>query len=171
MRRGRFIFLSSVAVSLFLYGCSTIRPTGSLRGLTGVTDGEGSKIVTFHAVGKGLSPETAINKGQAILMAEKAAVADGYKKLIEKIRGVYVDAYMQSGQGMVDHDIIRTHTQSWLRGAEIMGVKQADNGITEAYMALRVNFAHKNMIWWPTGISGLSSRSSSAPGMYSSVEP
>ncbi len=111
-----------------------------------------SRVVIFHVTGKGVEPETAVSKGQAELMAERAAVADGYRQLVEKLRGVYVDAYMKSGQGSVNYDIIRTATQAWLRGAEVDDLSRADYGITEAHISLRVNFVRRNMIWWPTGI-------------------
>jgi len=40
-------------------------------------------------------------------MAERAAVADGYRQLVEKVRGVYVDAFMKAGRGTVNHDVIQ----------------------------------------------------------------
>ncbi len=42
------------------------------------------KVVTFYVLGKGLEPENAITKGEAVIMAERAAVADGYRQLVEK---------------------------------------------------------------------------------------
>ncbi|MCG8551036.1 MAG: hypothetical protein MI799_11605 [Desulfobacterales bacterium] len=110
------------------------------------------KIVTFDVIGKGIEPEGALSKGQAVLMAERAAVADGYRQFVEKIRGVYVDAYMKSGHGAVNWDVVKTSTQSWLRGVELIEVKHAAFGIIEAHMQLRVNFVKDEMIWWPTGI-------------------
>ena len=115
-------------------------------------NGPVDRVVNFHVTGKGVAPENALNKGQAMLMAEKAAVADGYRKLVEKIRGVYVDAYLKSGQGVVDYDIVQAHTQAWLRGAEVLEIRKADFGITEAYMRLRVNFTRRGMVWWPVGV-------------------
>lgn len=111
------------------------------------------KIVTFQVMGKGLEPENALTKGEAILMAERAAVADGYRQLVEKVRGVYVDAYMKAGRGTVNQDIIQVHTQSWLRGTEVMDITQGAYGITVARLRLRINFSKKGMIWWPVGIA------------------
>jgi hypothetical protein len=125
-----------------------------LAPLQGTGDPEVSmdnRVVTFMVTGKGIAPENALNKGQAILMAEKAAVADGYRQLVERLRGVYVDAYQKTGKGVVDYDIIQTHTQAWLRGTEITEVRQADFGITEAVMRLRVNFTRRGPVWWPVG--------------------
>ncbi len=110
------------------------------------------KVVTFYVTGKGLEPEDALTKGEAVLMAERAAVADGYRKLVEKLRGVYVDAFMQAGRGTVDHELIRTQTQSWLRGTEVVEISEGKHGITSVRMRLRINFSKKGMIWWPAGI-------------------
>lgn len=85
-------------------------------------------------------------------MAERAAVADGYRQLVEKVRGVYVDAFMKAGRGTVNHDAIQVHTQSWLRGTEVMEITQGEYGITNARMRLRINFSKDGMVWWPVGI-------------------
>jgi hypothetical protein len=149
-----FIALLGLMVSvLVLSGCGGFSSTSS-GNVLGAPDGGGKsqKIVTFYVMGKGLEPETALTRGQAVLMAERAAVADGYRQLVEKLRGVYVDAQMKAGNGTVNYDSIQVHTQSWLRGAEVMELKRGDYGITEARMRLRVNFAKKGMVWWPVGI-------------------
>lgn len=110
------------------------------------------RIVTFRVTGKGLTPETAINIGQGRLMGERAAINDGYRQLVEKIRGVYIDAFSQTTNGIVDYDIIRTKTQSWLRGVEVISVKEEGHGIFSADMQLRIYFTRNDMIWWPTGL-------------------
>ena len=141
---------------LFFYGCNTgnksvtSAPGGVLDAAGGSADNH--KIVTFYVTGKGLEPENALTKGEAVLMAERAAVADGYRQLVEKVRGVYVDAFMKAGRGTVNHDAIQVHTQSWLRGTEVMEVAQGEYGITNARMRLRINFSKEGMVWWPVGI-------------------
>ncbi len=118
-----------------------------------------NKVVTFDVIGKGIEPEDSLTKGQAVLMAERAAVADGYRQFVEKIRGVYVDAYMKAGYGAVNWDVVKTSTQSWLRGVELVEVKHGAFGIIEAHMQLRVNFVKDEMVWWPAGIDDNTSAS------------
>ncbi len=128
----------------------------------GVLDDRSSKqvenrVVEFEVIGKGVAPEMALTRGQALLMAERAAVADGYRQFVEKIRGVYVNAHMKSGYGAVNWEALHTHTQSWLRGVEVVEIRQGPLGIVEAHMRLRVNFTETEMLWWPfkgNGISG-----------------
>lgn len=112
------------------------------------------KTVTFSVIGKGLEPERATTKGEARLMAERAAMADGYRQLVEKLSGVYVDAYMKAGYGSVSQDVVTTKAQSWLRGVELVEIRDAKHGITEAHMQLSIHFTKRNMIWWPSGLGG-----------------
>ncbi len=150
------IYMATGLLALFLFGCSTAgfysnasNPGGVLGGTGGA---DNSKVVTFYVTGKGLEPETALTKGEAVIMAERAAVADGYRQLVEKIRGVYVDAFLKAGNGTVNQEMIQVHTQSWLRGAEIVEITQGEYGITNARLRLRINFAKKGMVWWPVGL-------------------
>ena len=156
MKKQIFVFLGLFISALFFYGCggyqsSSTADPGKVLGPPG-GELEDQKVVTFFVMGKGLEPENALSKGEAVIMAERAAVADGYRQLVEKIRGVYVDAFMRAGRGTVDYDTIQIHTQSWLRGTEIMEISQGEYGITNARLRLRINFAKNGMVWWPAGI-------------------
>ena len=141
---------------VFSTGCSTLeRNSASIapgQVLGQDKAGRTGKVVTFEVVGKGLEPEKALTRGEAALMAERAAVADGYRQLIEKISGVYVDAYMKAGYGTVNRETITTRAQSWLRGVEVVEIRKAEHGITEAQLQLSIYFAKKDMVWWPTGL-------------------
>lgn len=159
MRKRIYVVLSLCVIALFFSGCnsSVVRPSSTAGGpgkVLGPPGGEvdDHKVVTFFVIGKGLEPENAYSKGEAVIMAERAAVADGYRQLVEKVRGVYVDAFMRAGRGTVNYDTIHVHTQSWLRGTEIMEVTKGDYGITNVRMRLRINFARDGMVWWPVGI-------------------
>ncbi|MDA3787998.1 MAG: hypothetical protein PF503_05850 [Desulfobacula sp.] len=141
---------------ILLAGCNSMKQDlvtapGQVLGLN-QGDGSSQKVVTFDVIGKGLEPENALTKGAAKLMAERAAVADGYRQLVEKVRGVYVDAYMKAGFGTVTQEMVTTKTQSWLRGVEMIEIRQAEYGITEAHMQLTIYFAKKDMVWWPRGL-------------------
>lgn len=108
-----------------------------------------SATVVLSVTGKGIPPENSISRGQAILMGERAAVADGYRKLVEKVRGVFIEAYSRVGSGSVDQDVIQAETQAWLRGAEVLKVEKMDNDIYEAYMRLRISVDGNHVLWSP----------------------
>ena len=131
-----------VSVSFFS-GCSSfnlsstaVNPGKVCSPSWGVEDDQ--KVVSFLVIGKGLEPENALSKAEAVLMAQRAAVADGYRQLVEKINGVYVDAFMQAGRGTIQHDTVRVQTRSWLRGVEIMEIYPGDDGITNARLRLKI---------------------------------
>lgn len=148
----KLLALAAGVLVLSFFGCSM--GNRSVSGSSGgvLDSGDTQKIVTFYVTGKGLEPENALTKGEAVLMAERAAVADGYRQLVEKVRGVYVDAFMKAGRGAINHDAIQVQTQSWLRGTEIMEITQGEYGITNARLRLRIKFSKDGMIWWPMGI-------------------
>ncbi len=151
------LIISGFFVSSLLFCACGSFPSSSVGGpgkVLNSPDGESDdqKVVTFYVIGKGLEPENALSKGEAVLMAERAAVADGYRQLVEKISGVYVDALTRAGYGAVDQDRIVTRTQSWLRGVEVLEIRKSEYGVTEAQMQLSIYFAKKNMIWWPAGL-------------------
>ena len=147
-------------VVLFFSGCSRFNLFSNAGGpgkILGPSGGEDQKVVTFWVIGKGLEPENALSKGEAVIMAERAAVADGYRQLVEKVRGVYVEAFMRAGGGgggggTINYDTIQVHTQSWLRGTEVMEIYPGDHGITNARLQLRINFNKDGMVWWPVGV-------------------
>jgi len=156
MKNTSLLFMTAAVALVFLSGCTASNfslgePTPKVIGETGKK--EDHKVVTFNVIGKGLEPENALTRGEAKLQAERAAVVDGYRMLAEKLRGVYVDAYMETGKGTVNYDMIRTHTQAWLRGAEVLQISEGEYGITRARMRLSVNFTKKGMVWWPVGVS------------------
>ncbi|MFH2058468.1 MAG: hypothetical protein ABIJ59_06180 [Pseudomonadota bacterium] len=158
MKNLSMVVLGVFAAAVLFSGCGNyVQPNSTAGGpgkVLGPPGGEvdDHKVVTFFVIGKGIEPENAYSKGEAVLMAERAAVADGYRQLVEKVRGVYVDAFMRAGRGTVDYDTIQVHTQSWLRGTEVMEISNGEYGITNVRMRLRINFARDGMVWWPVGM-------------------
>ncbi|ACN17627.1 conserved hypothetical protein [Desulforapulum autotrophicum HRM2] len=115
------------------------------------------KVVTYRVIGKGIEPERSRSRVEAQLMAERAAVADGYRLLVEKIHGVYLDSQAFVRNGSVDYTLLRTETQAWLRGAEVVEINRLSNGITEAVMTVKLNFFRKDNRWHPGSFFGISS--------------
>lgn len=160
--KNSILYLWAAAFLFILTGCNAAYMSSPGPVLGSDSGRDYNRIVTFDVVGKGVEPEAALTKGQARLMAERAAVADGYRQFVEKLRGVYVEAYMKAGFGAVEQDILKTHTQSILRGVKIKEITHGDYGIASAAMSLRVNFTRHGMIWWPQGMGVPNSQSTMA---------
>jgi len=144
----RLFFL--VMMLILLYGCNVYTASSSDPVIEHASENaKDNRIVTFTVKGKGVEPEAAITKGQARLMAERSAVADGYRQFVEKLSGVYVEAFSKSGYGTIDQDYLNTSTRSILRGVEIKEITHGEYGIAQAVMQLRINFTRRGMIWWP----------------------
>ncbi|MCG8615194.1 MAG: hypothetical protein MI802_03170 [Desulfobacterales bacterium] len=150
--------LGSLSILILLvftvYGCNYSTKSSATGGVVSPAPSQLDleRVVTFRVFGKGVEPEAALTKGQARLMAEKAAIADGYRQFAEKLSGVYVDAYMSSGYGKVDEDWLKTSVRTMLRGVDIKEITHDEYGIARAAMELRVNFTKYGMVWWPEGL-------------------
>ncbi|PIE71223.1 MAG: hypothetical protein CSA22_04130 [Deltaproteobacteria bacterium] len=140
-----FSVLAGVLLVIGMYGCVSSqagKPVGHVEGR--LIKQQADNLLTLHVIGKGLPPETAINRAQADFLAERAAIADGYRQLVEKIHGVYVDSYQRSGAGMIDYDYIYLETRAWLQGAEVIEVRLSDHGLIEAHMRVAIRLPEKN---------------------------
>ena len=111
-----------------------------------------NRIVNFTVTGKGVEPEAALTRGQARLMAERAAVTDGFRQFVEKLEGVFVEAYARGGYGTIDKDMLKTSPRAVLGGVEVKEIPHGDLGIARAVMQLRIIFTRHGMIWWPEGL-------------------
>ena len=151
MKKTMFLFFTVILI-LSLSGCNAYLTSPGPVIEKSPGDSDRNRIVTFTVKGKGVEPEASLTKGQARLMAERAAVADGYRQFVEKLRGVYVQAFTKAGYGTVDKDFLSTRTRSLLRGVEIKEITHEEYGIAQAVMELRVNFSRHGMIWWPLGL-------------------
>lgn len=114
---------------------------------------DNNRVVVFKVTGKGMAPETAVRRGEEMILGERAAVLDGYRLLIEKLRGVLIDTYSQKKGVDVDMDTISSQARSYLKGVEILETRVDEYGVCHTDMQVRVFFTYNNeLIWWPSGI-------------------
>lgn len=157
------LFKSTYSVPFFLmlstliftgcgyYSSSRERPHPTINGELNPSGIQ--KIMTYRVIGRGIEPERSRTKAEAILMAERAAIADGYRQLVEKLHGIYIDSQALINNGSVNYSLLQAETQAWLRGAEIVEINRLSNGITEAEMLLRLNFIKRKNCWTPWSCS------------------
>lgn len=100
----------------------------------GLEPEEASHKILVSVTGQGLEPENGTRQ-QKRLMAERAAVIDGYRKLSERLAGTILNAYSAAGYNNVSHDQITAETNAYLRGAQVGFVSHKD-GIATAVVKL-----------------------------------
>ena len=90
----------------------------------------------IEVTGKGVVPDDLEDSPKGYLMAERAAVIDGYRLLTEKIAGIIVEANSENKDFTVSKDKIYTYAKSFLKGAEVMSIRHLKNNIAEADIRL-----------------------------------
>jgi len=87
----------------------------------------------IYVIGKGAAPnDENLTEVQRYLLAERAAVIDGYRKLAEKLQGVILSTLTKAGNFVVNMDVIKVQTEALIRGAEIVDIQHNENGVCSA---------------------------------------
>ncbi len=75
--------------------------------------------IRINVVGQGVSPVNTTSPAQAYALAKRAAIADAYRLLAEKVKGVRVEGEDLIKNMMVTRSTIRTYVNSMIRDATI----------------------------------------------------
>lgn len=143
------IATASIAL-LILAGCTTKAEPEKPQTLNVVVDDKNSNVlgtstsVTLSVIGQGVSPENTISNAQALALAKRAAVADAYRQLAEKLGGVKVEGMDYVRNMVAQRSQVKTFVSSVIRHANIVETK-CEKGFCEVEMELKVNGAK----WYP----------------------
>ena len=92
---------------------------------------------TIYVTGIGLHPDNPnLSIKQKKLMAERAAVADGYRKILEKIGGIKVSSSTTVQNHITTNDTIKVEINGIVKGAKQTGVRHLKGGVVEVYMEI-----------------------------------
>ena len=91
---------------------------------------------TIEVVGVGAYPTNARSQFQARALAKRAAIADGYRQLLEAIQGVNVTAETTVRDMMTESDIIKTQVTGCVKGAQIVDERDLAGGGYEVTMRM-----------------------------------
>ena len=74
----------------------------------------------INVIGQGVAPMNTASPAQAYALAKRAAVADAYRLIAEKIKGVRIDGQDLIKNMMVKRSTIRTSVEAMVRNANIV---------------------------------------------------
>jgi len=97
-----------------------------------------SPIVTLQVEGLGVAPADALSVPQAKIMARRAAIADAYRALAEKMYGIRVKGRETVKDLMLKNSEVRTDVYGLIRGACIQEESFKD-GIYKVVMSLKLD--------------------------------
>jgi len=103
-----------------------------------------SKPLLISVVGQGVAPVNTTSPAQAYALAKRAATADAYRLIAEKVKGVSVDGQDLIKNMMVKRSTVRTSVQAMVRNANIVETTFKD-GLCEVEMEITLShsdFAH-----------------------------
>jgi outer membrane protein FlgP len=81
---------------------------------------ESNKDLIIGVVGQGVAPMNTTSPAQAYALAKRAAIADAYRMIAEKVKGVRVDGQDLIKNMMVKRSTIRTAVNAMVRNANIV---------------------------------------------------
>ncbi len=79
-----------------------------------------NKSMHVSVIGQGVAPMNTSSPAQAYALAKRAAIADAYRAIAEKVKGVRVDGQDTIKNMMVQKSTIRTYVQAIVRNADIV---------------------------------------------------
>jgi hypothetical protein len=131
-----------IIVSLIFIGCAsnqTVKKESYKENIIlNKPEKKQSSIITLYVTGEGVAPINAINSAQAKILARRAAIADAYRQLAEKMYGVKVTAKETVKDLMLKNSDVHTYVEGLIRGANIQAEK-FENGIYYVTMSLKLD--------------------------------
>lgn len=97
-----------------------------------------TNVITIRSIGMGVAPENSISPAQAMVLAKRAAIADGYRQLGEKMYGIRLNAKDTVKDAVVQNTTIRTQVHAIIRNAEVMETVFKD-GLCQVEMEVQLD--------------------------------
>ena len=88
----------------------------------GIEAEESMQKVLVAVRGQGLPPHDG-TPAEKRFYAERAAIMDGYRRLVERVSGMMLESYSRSANNRVDQDQVITEARAYLKGAQIQSVR------------------------------------------------
>jgi len=97
------------------------------------------KPMVFEVIGRGVVPcNGSCSQAQAVTMARRSAIIDGYRALAEKIYGIKINGNDTVKNMMLQNSYIRAYVQGLIKGANIEEESFKD-GIYKVVMSVKIS--------------------------------
>ena len=104
---------------------------------------EKGRDLRISVLGQGVAPMNTSSPAHAYALAKRAATAEAYRLIAEKIKGVRIDGQDLIRNMMIKRSTIRTSVQSMVRNANIIETTFKD-GLCEVEMEIIVSYSQFN---------------------------
>jgi len=101
-------------------------------------------VLIFRVIGQGVAPVNTISPAQAKALAKRAAIADAYRQLAEKISGVKIEGKDKIVNMVTKKSVIRTYVNALIKNATVVDSVTKD-GLYEVEMELKMY----GKTWYP----------------------
>ncbi|TKI69260.1 hypothetical protein FCU45_06990 [Sulfurimonas crateris] len=99
-----------------------------------------NRTMHISVVGQGVAPMNTSSPAQAYALAKRAAIADAYRAIAEKVKGVRIDGQDTIKNMMVQRSTVRTYVQAMVRNADIVETTFKE-GLCEVEMEILISHA------------------------------
>ena len=104
---------------------------------------EKGRDLRISVLGQGVAPMNASSPAQAYALAKRAAIAEAYRLIAERVKGVRIDGQDLIRNMMIKRSTIRTSVQAMVKNANIIETTFKD-GLCEVEMEIIVSYAQFN---------------------------
>lgn len=118
-----------------------------VRCVYGGTDGNcvepslnASHQLVVTVFGQGVAPSVTASPAQAYALAKRAALADGYRQIAERIKGVHVEGQDSVKNMMLQRSTIRTSVDAMVRGGNVIDTTFKD-GLCEVELEIVLSYS------------------------------
>ncbi len=99
-----------------------------------------SKKVYISVIGQGVAPMNTVSPAQAYALAKRAAVADAYRGIAEKVKGVRVEGQDLVKNMMMQRSTIRTEVEAMVKNANVVETTFKE-GLCEVEMEIVISYS------------------------------
>ena len=96
-----------------------------------------SGVIVLEVTGEGAAPPNSMRPAQARIMAKRAALADAYRKMSERVAGVMVTGQDKIENMIVTQSLVQTKVKAVVKNAKIVDTK-CDYDVCQVTLELRL---------------------------------